>query len=88
MAICYYRLGKLAEGNEHLEIAITNKTKFPTPNAAIVSGFQELASAAIGAKDEQTLLDFVKKNRGALIVDPFEMQRFSKVYISQNGLDF
>lgn len=85
MAISYYRLGKLAEGGEHLEIAVANKTSFPTPNAAIVSGFQELVVAAIGAKDEQIVLDFVKKNRGALIVAPFEMQHFSKVYMKLAG---
>jgi len=85
LAISYYRTGKLAEGNEHLEIAITNKATFPTPNAAIVSGFQALVTAAIEAKDEQVLLDFVNKNRGALIIAPFEMQRFSKVYMKLAG---
>ncbi|MFK7850620.1 MAG: tetratricopeptide repeat protein [Akkermansiaceae bacterium] len=85
MAICLYNLGKLPEGNEHLEIAIKNKLTFPTPNAAIISGFQTLVDASIGAKDEQALLDFVKKNRGALIVSPFEMQRFSKVFMKLAG---
>lgn len=81
MAICNYKLGKLAEGNEHLEIAINNKLTFPTPNAAIMSGFQTMTEAAIEGEKEQALLDFVSKNRGALIVAPFEMQRFSKVFM-------
>lgn len=85
MAICHYRLGKLAEGNEHLEIAINNKATFPTPNSAIVSGFQEFALEAINVKNEQIFLDFVDKNKGALIVAPFEMQRFSKVFMKLAG---
>lgn len=85
MAVSYYRLGKIAEGNEHLEIAITNKATFPTPNTAIVSGFQALVSAAIEANNEQALLDFVAKNKGALMVAPFEMQRFSKLFMKLAG---
>lgn len=85
MAISLYRLGKIAEGNEHLEIAITNKAKFPTPNAAIVSGFQALVDVSIENKNEQALLDFIKKNEGALVVAPFEMQRFSKLFMKLAG---
>ena len=85
MAICHYRLGKIPEGSEHLEIAINNKDSFPTPNDAIVSGFQSLVSAAITSKDEPVILDFIAKNRGALIVPPFEMQRFSKLFMKLAG---
>ncbi len=85
MAISHYRLGNMAEGSEHLEIAITNKNSFPTPNDAIVSGFQSLVSAAIAKKDEQVVLDFIAKNRGALIVPPYEMQRFSKLFMKLAG---
>ncbi len=85
MAICHYRLGKIPEGSEHLEIAINNKNSFPTPNDAIVSGFQSLVSAAITKQDEQVVLDFIKKNRGALIVPPYEMQRFSKLFMKLAG---
>lgn len=81
MAISYYRLGKLPEGNEHLEIAITNKEAFRTPDDAIVSGFRDLVTAAIGAPDEPLLLDFIAKNRGGLIVAPYSMQRFSKLFM-------
>ena len=85
MAICHYRLGKIPEGSEHLEIAINNKNVFPTPNDAIVSGFQSLVAAAVSAKDEQVLLDFISKNRGALIIPPYEMQRFSKLFMKLGG---
>ena len=85
MAICHYRIAKIPAGSEHLEIAITNKTTFPTPNAAILAGFQSLVAAAITAKDEQVLLDFIRKNRGELTVPPFEMQRFSKLFMKLAG---
>lgn len=85
MAICHYRLEKIPEGNEHLEIAINNKATFPTPNDAIVSGFQSLVTAAITKQDEQVLLDFIGKNRGELIIPPYEMQQFSKVFMKLAG---
>lgn len=81
MAIAHYRLGKLTEGSEHLETAITNKNIFPTPDEAIVAGFQALVSAAITKPDERALLDFIAKNRGGLIVAPYAMQRYSKVFM-------
>jgi TolA-binding protein len=85
MAICHYRIEKLPEGNEHLEIAINNKETFPTPDDAIVSGFQAMVTAAIDKKDEQTMLDFIGKNRGALIIAPYSMQRFSKIFMKLAG---
>lgn len=81
MAIAHYRLGKIKEGNEHLEIAINNKDTFPTPDAAIVSGFQSLVDAAIKSKDEQSITDFIAKNRGTLTLPPYAMQRFSKLFM-------
>jgi tetratricopeptide (TPR) repeat protein len=85
MAICHYRIGKPAEGNEHLEIAITNKASFPTPDAAIISGFQAMVTSSIEAKNEQVILDFIAKNRGALIIAPYAMQRFSKIFMKLAG---
>ena len=81
MAIAHYRLGKITEGSEHLETAIQNKDTFPTPDEAIVAGFQALVSAAITKPDERALLDFTAKNRGGLIVAPYAMQRYSKVFM-------
>lgn len=81
MAIAHYRLGKIPEGNENLETAIQNKNVFPTPDEAIVAGFQALAIAAIAKPDERALLDFIAKNRGGLIVAPYAMQRYSKIFM-------
>ena len=81
MAIAHYRLGKLTEGSEHLETAIGNKDTFPTPDEAIVAGFQALVEAAISKPDEQALLDFIAKNRGGVIVAPYAMQRYSNVFM-------
>ena len=85
MAICHYRLAKIPEGNEHLEIAIKNKDTFPTSNESIVSGFQSLVSAAILKQDQAVILDFIEKNRGSLTVPPYEMQKFSKVFMKLAG---
>lgn len=85
MAICHYRIGKLPEGNEHLEIAIKNKQTFPTPDAAIVSAFQAMVTAAIAEENEQIMLDFIAKNRGALVIAPYAMQRFSKIFMMLAG---
>jgi tetratricopeptide (TPR) repeat protein len=81
MAVAHYRLKKIVPGNEHLETAIQNKNIFPTPDEAIVVGFQALVTAAIGASDERVLLDFIAKNRGGLTVAPYAMQRYSKIFM-------
>ena len=81
MAVAHYRLGKIVPGNEHLETAIQNKETFPTPDEAIVVGFQALVTAAIEASDERVLLDFIAKNRGGLTVAPYAMQRYSKIFM-------
>jgi len=85
MAVCHYKLGKLPEGNENLEIAIKNKVTFPTPDAGIMAGFQAMVAAVIEAEKEQALLDFIEKNRGDLIIEPFEMQEFSRVFMRLAG---
>ena len=85
LSICEYRRGRLAEGNENLEIAIQNKENFPTPESGILAGFQALVGAAISLKDERVLLDFVSKNRGALILDSSESLRNSRVFLKLAG---
>lgn len=85
MAICHFNLAKIPEGIEHLEIAIKNKATFPTPDSAIISGFQALVTAAITEQNEQVLSDFIAKNRGELMVQPFEMQAFSGVFMKLAG---
>ena len=85
LAVCHYRLGLMVEGNENLEIAIRNKADFPTPDSGIVAGFQALVETAVTRKDEQTLLDFIGKNRGGLIIPPDEMLPFSTVFLKLAG---
>lgn len=84
-AICHYRLGNLAEGNDHLEIAIRNKVNFPTPETGIVAGFQALVEAAVAKRDEQVMLDFIGKNRGELIISQDEMAKYSGVFLKLAG---
>lgn len=85
LAICHYKLGHLAEGNENLEIAIRNKENFPTPDTGIIAGFQELVSTAVGGRDEQGLLDFIDKNRGGLVIAPAEMRLYAPVFLKLAG---
>ncbi|MCP5534025.1 MAG: tetratricopeptide repeat protein [Akkermansiaceae bacterium] len=81
LAVCYYNLGKLPEGNENLEIAVKNKDKFPTPDEAVASGIQAMVVAAVAKKDEQAIIDFISKNRGDILGAPFEMARYSNIYL-------
>jgi tetratricopeptide (TPR) repeat protein len=85
LAVCHYKLGQIAEGSENLEIAIRNKRNFPTSDTGIVAGFQSLVSAAITAGDEQALLDFIRKNRSALRIEPYELHEFSPVFMKLAG---
>lgn len=81
VAICNYKLGRIPPGNLNLEIAISNKDSFPTPDSGIVAGFEALVGTAIASRNEQALIDFIRKNRGELIFEPFEMSVFSAVYM-------
>ncbi|MES2474434.1 MAG: tetratricopeptide repeat protein [Verrucomicrobiota bacterium] len=85
LAVCHYKLGNIAQGSENLEIAIRNKRNFPTPDTGIVAGFQSLVSATLAAGDEQALLDFIRKNRGALRIEPYELHAFSPVFMKLAG---
>jgi len=81
VAICNYKLGRIPPGNLNLEIAISNKDSFPTPDSGIVAGFEALVGTSIASRNEQALLDFIRKNRGELVFEPFEMSVFSAVYM-------
>jgi len=85
MAVCNYKLGKIPEGNENLEIAIKNKETFPTPDAGIVYGFQSLVGAVIEKGNEQALLDFIEKNRGDITAEPFEMVEYANIFMKLAG---
>ena len=84
-AVCHYRLGNIPAGNENLEIAIRNKRHFGTPDGGVVAGFQALAAAAITQKNEQSLLDFIGKNRGELMMEPSLMHRYAHVFLKLAG---
>jgi tetratricopeptide (TPR) repeat protein len=85
MAICHYNLDKIEEGNKHLQTAIDNKLTFPTPDSLIVAAFQELVAATLRSREEAPLLDFISKNRGGLVVEPYLMQRYSKIFLKLTG---
>ncbi|MES2660294.1 MAG: tetratricopeptide repeat protein [Verrucomicrobiota bacterium] len=85
LAICHYKLGRIAQGSENLEIAIRNKANFPTPDLGIIAGFQTLVSSVIENRNEQALLDFIGKNRGGLLIEPYEMYQFSPVFMKLAG---
>jgi outer membrane protein assembly factor BamD (BamD/ComL family) len=84
-AVCHYRLGRIPEGNENLEIAIRNQRLFSTPDEGIIGGFQALATAAVSQRNEQALLDFIGKNRGELMMEPALMHHYSRVFLKLAG---
>jgi tetratricopeptide (TPR) repeat protein len=81
VAVCNYKLGRIAPGNLNLEIAINSKDTFPTPDAGIVAGFEAFVGTAIAAKNERIILDFIRKNRGGITFEPCEMGTFSANYM-------
>jgi TolA-binding protein len=81
LAICHLKIGKIPEGIENLEIAIANKAKFKTPPPAIIAAYQALVGAAIAAKNEQALLDFIGRNRAQLTMRPYEMLNYSPLFL-------
>ncbi len=81
LAICHYHLGQIPDGNENLEIAIKNKARFPTPESGIMAAFQALVGTAVTRNNEQALIDFIGKNRGELIMEPFTMHLYSNVFM-------
>jgi tetratricopeptide (TPR) repeat protein len=84
-AVCQYQLGRIPEGNENLEIAIQNKADFPTPESGIIAGFEALVGAAIAGRNEQALLDFSGRNRGALVTDLPEDTGYANVFLKLAG---
>ncbi|MGE9267655.1 MAG: tetratricopeptide repeat protein [Verrucomicrobiales bacterium] len=81
LCIAHFKLGNLEEGIKHLETAITNKLRFPTPNRGIMSGFHALVEAAVKAKNEAALLDFLRKNRAHIKLDPYEAYDFVPLFM-------
>ncbi len=85
LAVCHYQLGKVSEGNENLEIAIRNKTKFSTSDDTVLSGFQALVTIAVAKHDEQVVLDFIRKNRGGLKLEPCAMWAYTPMWMKLAG---
>jgi len=81
MAICHFKIKKIPEGIENLEIAITNKTKFKTPPPGIIAAYQALVEAAIATKNEQALVDFIGRNRAHVTMRPYEMINYSPLFL-------
>lgn len=77
MSVCHFKTQKLAGGTENLQIAIKNKSTFPTPPAGIMAGFQAFCEAAIAKKDEKVLLSFLEKHRADVKFLPWEAQPYS-----------
>jgi tetratricopeptide (TPR) repeat protein len=81
LSICHFKLNKIPEGVENLEIAIKNKLRFRTPDAGIVAAFQALVGAVIEKRDEKSLLAFIEKNRSEIVIEPFEMEIYAILYL-------
>lgn len=83
LARCQYRLGKIPEGNKHLETAIANKYNeaFQVPPLGILVAFQDLVQAVIERRTEEALLDFINKNRSSITLEPFEMGDYTKLFM-------
>ena len=82
MAICHFKLDKpaLKEGITFFEIALKNKIKWKTSDAAIVNAFQALTKGVIVANNEQALVDFLNQNRSAITLKPYQMVQFGPFF--------
>ncbi len=85
LSICHFKLNKIPEGIEHLETSIKNKLRFGTPDAGIVAAFQAMVAAVVEKRDEKSLLTFIDKNRSEIIIEPFEMEIYSRLYLKLAG---
>ncbi len=83
LARCNYRLGKIPDGNKHLEIAIARKydEAFQVPPLGILVAFQDLVRAVIERRNEEALIDFIEKNRASITLEPFEMGDYTRLFM-------
>ena len=81
LSICYFKLNKIPDGIQNLETAIKNKIRFRTPDAGIVAAFQALVGAVIEKRDEKALLAFIEANRADIVIEPFEMEIYSRLFL-------
>jgi len=80
-ALCYYNLGNFASGNDNFETAIKNKIKYSVTESAVLAAFEALVKAVIANDREQVLLDFLAKNRGVVITEPFLMHTYAPLFM-------
>lgn len=80
-AICYYKLRQVVPGNQDFESALLGKLAYRVPDAALLNCFREMVEAAMEKKDEQAIVDFIKKNRGGIITQDDEMYPFSGIIL-------
>ena len=85
MSICNLKLENIPEGIQHFETALKNKTTFGTPEAGIVAAFQALVDAVIEKRDEKALLTFIDQNRADIVIEPYDMQPYSPLFLSLAG---
>ena len=83
LAVCHYNLGDIANGNENLEIAISNKNRFGVSSESIFGALGRLLDISIKDKKEQALLDFIAKNRSDLMADAFDMYAFAGMFMKK-----
>ncbi|MGB6223719.1 tetratricopeptide repeat protein [Haloferula sp.] len=85
LAICNLKIENIAEGIQHFETALKNKVEFATPEAGIVAAFQALVDAVIEKRDEKALLSFIEQNRADIVIEPYDMQPYSPLFLSLAG---
>ncbi|MEP4077497.1 tetratricopeptide repeat protein [Haloferula sp.] len=85
MSICNFKLENIPEGVEHFETALKNKVQFATPEAGIVAAFQALVDSVIEKRDEKALLEFIDQNRADIVIEPYDMQPYSPLFLSLAG---
>lgn len=85
LAACNFQLGKLEDGIKHFETALQNKVRFKVSDASIISVFQTFVKSVIAKKDEKALLSFIADNRAALVIEPYEMVPYTKLFLSLAG---
>ena len=85
MSICHFKLENIPEGIQHFETALKNKVAFATPEAGIVAAFQALVDAVIEKRDEKALLAFIDQNRADIVIEPYDMQPYSPLFLGLAG---
>ncbi|QJE96729.1 tetratricopeptide repeat protein [Luteolibacter luteus] len=81
LALCHLACGDLAQGAENLETAVRNRKGFATPDSGIVAALQSLVAASAAKKEAAALTAFLEKNKGSLLIAPFEMATYAPAFV-------